>query len=70
MAASSPRTLFWEHSANICSGFGVTAFSSMVFGDDTSEFSASEVKTSDMQNFPCYLLYEASNPRHYSDATE
>ena len=43
MAASNPKILFWEHSANTCSGLGITAFSSMGFWEDASEFSASEL---------------------------
>ena len=31
MAANNPKILFWEHSANTCSGLGVTAFSVMGF---------------------------------------
>lgn len=41
--ASNPKILFWEHSANTCSGLGITAFSSMGFWEDASEFSASEL---------------------------
>ena len=43
MAASNPKILFWEHSANTCSGLGITAFSSLGFWEDASEFSASEL---------------------------
>ena len=43
MAASNPKILFWEHSANTCSGLGITAFSSMGFWEEASEFSASEL---------------------------
>lgn len=34
MAANKPKILFWEHSANTCSGLGATNFSSTVFKDE------------------------------------